>query len=333
MSTPIENAENIQHPAVAVILLNWNNMADTLECLESLFASDYQNFFVIVVDNGSRINPENVMMNNFSSVKFIRNEENLGFTGGMNTGIKAGMQEGADYIWLLNNDAKVFPDTITKIVGEAEVDDKIGLVSPVVRSENFSYLGTFLDVSTQTRRNFTSIKELSTAKETTPNCICLWATALLIKTEVVKQVGLLDNSFFAYFEDMDYSMRVTTAGFKNMLCTGAVVDHREKDSALRNYPDHYHFYMVRNEYLFWMKYLNQSDKSAFRRKYISRMIKRSARYLDAKAISAANACLDGMWSALTNKCGVRTSDQVIPGLLKHIISSHPYFWSKLVSKR
>ncbi len=320
-------------PKVAVIVLNWNNVQDTLRCLESLFFSDYQNYFVIVIDNGSVDSPELEIISKFSSVRFVRLEKNLGFTGGMNRGIEAGLLEGADYLWLLNNDAIVLPNTITKMVGKAETDNQIGMVSPVIESENHTYWGTYLDINTQTRRNFTSLEELNSAKETLPRNICLWGTALLIKTEVINRVGLLDDAFFAYFEDMDFSLRVTSAGYKNVLCADALIRHGKNNQSQTNRPDHYHFYMARNEYIFWMKYLNQSQRATFRRKYISRMIRRSAGYLDTKAISAANACLDGMWSALKNRSGERTTDQVMPVYLKKLISSHPYFWSKLVSKR
>lgn len=319
-------------PKVAVILLNWNNVLDTLACLESLKNSYYQNYFVIVIDNGSKVNPEEEILSKFSSVKFIRNEKNLGFTGGMNKGIKAALQQGADYIWLLNNDTKVFSDTLSKLVGEAETDNKIGLVSPVVESENYTYFGTYLDIPTQTRRNFASTEEFNSAKEGSPQNICLWGTALLIKTEVISKVGLLDDAFFAYFEDMDFSLRVTSAGYKNLLCTDAMISHRKCDQSRIYYPDHYHFYMARNEYFFWMKHLQQPQKSTFRRKYISRIIKKSAGYLEAKAVSAANACLDGMWCALKNQSGERAIGQRMPAHLKRLISSHPYFWSKLLSK-
>jgi len=320
-------------PKVTVIVLNWNNVPDTIKCLESLFSSDYKNFIVIVVDNGSVDNPELEILSKYSSVRFIRNEKNLGFTGGMNIGIEAGILEGADYLWLLNNDARVNQDTITKIVGQAEADNQIGMVSPVVESENYTYWGTFLDITMQTRRNFVSIEELNSAKEASPQNICLWGTALLIKTEVIQKVGLLDDAFFAYFEDMDYSLRVISGGYKNVLCTDAFISHRKCKQSRINYPDHYHFYMARNEYLFWIKHLPAHQKATFRRKYISKMIRKSAGYLEAKAISAAHASLDGMWCALKNQNGERTSDQVMPARLKQLISSYPYFWSRLFSKR
>ena len=324
---------NCQEPLIYIVVLNWNGISDTLDCLRSIYSSTHTNFQVLVIDNNSINDELSIIKQQFPEVISIQSQKNLGFTGGCNLGIQYALHQSAQYIWLLNNDAIVFPNTLASLVAKMQKDPKIGMVTPVVESENYTYWGTYLDIKTQTRRNFSSIEDLNLAEEASPQNICLWGTALLIKTEVIQKVGLLDDAFFAYFEDMDYSLRVTSAGYKNVLCTDALIRHGKNNQSQINRPDHYHFYMARNEYIFWFKYLTRSQKSAFRRKYISRMIRKSAGYLEAKAISASDACLDGLWSALKNRSGERTTDQVMPVYLKNLISSRPYFWSKLVSRR
>lgn len=318
---------------VMVVILNWNGLEDTLACLSSVFVTQNANFRVIVIDNNSAKDELSIIKQQFPEIIPIQSQVNLGFTGGCNLGIEYALQHDAEYIWLLNNDAIIFPNTLMNLVYEIEKHLEIGMVSPVVKSENYTYWGTYLDITTQTRRNFTSIEDLNSAKETSPRNICLWGTALLIKTEAIKRVGLLDDAFFAYFEDMDFSLRIRSAGYRNVICTAALIRHGKNNQSQINRPDHYYFYMARNEYLFWIKHLPVHQKATFMRKYISRTIRKSAGYLDAKAISASDACLDGLWSALTNQSGERTSDQVMPVHLKKLISSHLYFWSRLLSKR
>lgn len=100
------------YPKVYIIILNWNGLKDTLECLESVFKLDYLNFEVIVVDNGSTDDSVNVILKTYPQVRLIENRENLGYTGGNNIGMRYAIERDADYIWLLNNDTIVEEDTL-----------------------------------------------------------------------------------------------------------------------------------------------------------------------------------------------------------------------------
>lgn len=106
----------MNHPKVYVIILNWNGLEDTLECLGSVFQMDYQNFEVLVVDNGSKDNSINFIKTKYPQVVLIENKENLGYTGGNNIGMRYALNNGADYVWLVNNDTVVMVDTLSKLI-------------------------------------------------------------------------------------------------------------------------------------------------------------------------------------------------------------------------
>lgn len=110
----------MSYPKVFIIILNWNGLEDTLECLESVFKLDYPNFEVIVGDNGSTDESVAIIRKTYPQVIMIENKENLGYTGGNNIAMHYAMDHLADYVWLLNKDAVVEKDTLSKLVRSAE---------------------------------------------------------------------------------------------------------------------------------------------------------------------------------------------------------------------
>ena len=119
-------------PKVCVIILNWNGLEDTIECLESLKKTTYPNYEVVVVDNGSKGNDAQVLEERFADrIHLVRNDRNYGYAGGNNIGIRYALTGSVpDYLLILNNDVVVAPDFLTEMVGAAAGDEQIGLVGP-----------------------------------------------------------------------------------------------------------------------------------------------------------------------------------------------------------
>src|SRR3990172_12355245 len=126
-------------PKVSIVILNWNGLQDTLACLESLKAVDYPSFEIILVDNGSTDgSPEKLasLVKGNPKVKLILSPKNLGFSGGCNVAIQRALDQGAEYVLLLNNDTHVNPRFLAPLVRAALSDQKIGIVGPKVYYSN-----------------------------------------------------------------------------------------------------------------------------------------------------------------------------------------------------
>ncbi|MHB9057180.1 MAG: glycosyltransferase, partial [Paludibacteraceae bacterium] len=111
---------------VSIVILNWNQWDVTLNCLNSLRLLDYHNYEVIVVDNDSETPPPDEITSIIPETILIRNNANYGFGKGNNPGISRAIENGAEFVWLLNNDTVVMPDTLTLLVNKMSESDKTG---------------------------------------------------------------------------------------------------------------------------------------------------------------------------------------------------------------
>ncbi len=118
-------------PLVHISILNWNNAPDTLACLDSVFALDYPNFRVLVVDNGSTDDSVEAIRGRYPALEILQTGANLGYAGGNNAGIRQILAAGAEYVCLLNNDTMVAPDFLSALVGAMD-DPEVGIAGPLV---------------------------------------------------------------------------------------------------------------------------------------------------------------------------------------------------------
>lgn len=119
-------------PKVSIIVLNWNRLMDTSECLETLQKVEYENKEIIVVDNGSSNGSQDYIRRNYHDIMLVENTENLGFAEGNNKGIQLALRNGADYVFLLNNDTIVDRNVIEELIEVAETDILIGFLGPKI---------------------------------------------------------------------------------------------------------------------------------------------------------------------------------------------------------
>lgn len=320
-------------PTVYIIILNWNGLADTLECLNSVYQTIYPSFEVIVVDNGSTDGSADVISLQYPQATLIRNEMNLGFTGGNNIAIRHALEAGADYVWLLNNDTVVETNTLSLIVLMAESDSRIGMVSPVIyyydepAREQFS--GSYIDWD-----NFQAVV-VSMSDEAEYNNhktnIALWGTALLIKKPVIEAIGFLEERCFAYYEDTDYSIRSNRHGFFNVIESKAKIYHKDSRSTGGPMMPQQVYYRGRNSYFLWMKALPLFKRMLYQRYYLANTIVSFGWLLEVNCLDAADSCLDGFWSAVHNQGGDWGQRKVMPNYLKRIFriifSGQYHLWS------
>lgn len=321
-------------PNVSIVVLNWNGIAHTVECLESLSRLTYPDLDIIVVDNGSTDGSVETIRRVFPWVVLIENGQNLGYTGGNNIGMQHALQQGADYVWLLNNDTVVEPDVVEKLVSEAEAFPDCGLFSPLVRyydaPDTVQYIAACPDFTAFSINPVTDLRELD--DPLVQNHLMLYGTALFIRRSVIETVGFLNARYFAYQEDFDYSLRAVRAGFRTRVVRDAHILHKESQTSGKGSPFHV-FLMTRNLYFFWRDNLAGFKKVTMTWHYIGVMIGHMKFFADEKNSPVFNAFLSGVWAAFRGHGGIPDLQLSVPkwfeSAFKFFISWHPYFWINL----
>ena len=216
-------------PKIFIIILNYNGKNVIKNCLASVFKADYPNFEVVVVDNNSSDGSFEFAKANFSKAHFIKNEENFGYAAGNNVGIRFALERMADYVLLLNNDTEVEKDFLTRLLEVSEKEKKSGLLSPVIFKGDDKavwFSGGKVNWLTMRTNHSQAVKTVD-FYETDVISGC----AMLVKAEVFKKIGLLDEDFFLYWEDADFSVRARRAGFKNLVVAKSWAYHLEKSES------------------------------------------------------------------------------------------------------
>ncbi|MDM8528608.1 glycosyltransferase family 2 protein [Anaerolineales bacterium HSG24] len=241
-------------PQVVIVLVNWNGLTDTLACLASLEKVDYPNYQTIVIDNGSSDDSVEQIRIHYPKVTLFETGENLGFVGGNNIAMQHPLVAKTDYVLLLNNDTEVAPDFLSLLVEVAQSDKKIGIVGPTIyyfdEPKTIWSAGGGIDWD-KGMTHMVNLNELDEGQlgDTPRSMYFVTGCALLIKRSVIKEVGLLDPRFFAYYEEAEWCVRTTQAGFKILHVPSARIWHKISIVAREASPQ-VHYYMVRNRLLF-----------------------------------------------------------------------------------
>ena len=205
---------------VTAVVLSWNGCEDTIACIRSLEAEDAE---VIVVDNAS----EDGSAGAISGVPVIRNERNLGYAGGMNVGIRAALERGADAVLLLNNDVVVEPGAVAALAAASE---GAAAVCPLITFTSDPDTVWYAGAAFNPKRGYQgrhrgfgeAAAHFSATQETERAC----GAAMLIPRPALERVGPLDESLFAYQEDTDWSLRARSLGLPLLVVPAARVRHR-----------------------------------------------------------------------------------------------------------
>ena len=247
----------MKEPKIAIIIINWNTFQLTFNCLKSLEACSYNNISFFLVDNGSIDGSGDKIALEFPEVNYIKNEKNEGFTGANNLALKAILEQDFDYVLLLNNDTEVKPNFLSLLEAKMNSDDKLAATQPLIL--NFKNKDTIWNAGGSFNTFFgltkTRLKGMIFNPQLNIETSTQWITGccILVKTSVVKQVGLLDNRFFAYFEDVDWSIRMTNLGYKLAVVPESIIYHHTSGSTKKNNASnegnlspYAHFLNVRN---------------------------------------------------------------------------------------
>jgi GT2 family glycosyltransferase len=275
-------ATNMTSPKVSIVIVNWNGLDDTVECLGSLKKITYSNYDVIVVDNGSKGNDAQVLKERFGDyIHLIQNSKNYGFAGGANIGMKYALDNSRlDYVLLLNNDTVVDPAFLTEMVKVAEGDPTIGIVGAkvyyyddprrlqVVWARINLWLGrwitTPLAVTESLAKRESDVGQYDSVKEVDAVAGCCFS----IKKTALENIGLLDENFFSFCEEAEYYIRARKANYEIVYVPKAKVWHKggASTSGISSFRC---YYLARNNFRFVRKHASRWQYSCFLVYYFS----------------------------------------------------------------
>ncbi len=211
MTTPL--------PKVIVLILNWNRKDFALNCLASLKEQEYENFEAVVVDNGSTDGSEVEIRKSYPNVRIIQNGDNLGYAGGNNQGIRLALEQGADYIFLVNNDTRFHSRCLSELVDQGEKNPDYGILGPVAFSYNGENgaLNSGFELDWGLNRFFPfryvdGRVVLNQGKEIYP-VDAVQGDAFFVRREVFERIGLFDERFFLLGEECDFCLNAKEAGY------------------------------------------------------------------------------------------------------------------------
>jgi len=260
---------------ISILIVTYNSQDYILECLKSVYQSKNEGFIleVIISDNASNDDTVKLIEKNYPKAKIITNKTNTGFSGGINVAIKYGLESDSDYFFILNPDTHIKKDTILNLFKNKE---KADILSPKIYfTDNPKIIwyaggkidwdncyGTHIGVDEEDRGQYDQIKEI----EYSTGC------GELISRRVFEKTGLMNEKYFLYLEDLDFSLRARKNGFNiKFIPESSMFHHNAKSSSVGSPIQDY--YITRNRMYFAAIYAPIRTKIAVFRQSLGFLVK------------------------------------------------------------
>ncbi len=216
---------------VYCVILNLDGRDVLVETLETVERMAYPNFRMVVVDNGSRDGSQDMVRSRFAAVTLIENGKNLGFGGGNNVALQYALEQGADWVFLLNNDITVAPDLLTELMAVTPSDGKIGILGPKIyyhsEPEKIWYTGGNINYFTGIISHRGLREEDRGQYDRVEATDYITGCAMLIKRGVLEEIGMFDPVYHPiYSEDADLCVRAKRAGYRIVYVPKARLWHK-----------------------------------------------------------------------------------------------------------
>lgn len=271
---------------ICVILLNWNGKEDTIECLNSLSKCTYPKFTPIVVDNGSQDDSVEAIRQAHPSVPIFETNENLGFAGGNNIGIKWALSKTFDWIFLLNNDTIVAPDIFEKLLETAyKIPEAKIFGAKLLRYSEPNRIDHLGGAWCKEKAEFLSFSsgDLDTNNQSPTPVDYVCGAGLFMHKSVPLAIGLLEPNFFLFWEETDFCFRARRKGFLVYTCPEGKVWHKISSSFTGGKP-HSQYFWWRSRLLWLSRNLAYEERKQIYRKIIFPELLKTARHLVLKSV-------------------------------------------------
>jgi GT2 family glycosyltransferase len=307
-------------PRVAVVVLNYNGLDDTVKCLQSLRAITVS-IDVILVDNASVVDPRDAAIEIYPGLDTIRTEANLGYAGGNNRGIERAIAKGAEFILILNNDTVVDPSIVTRLVEAFQADPGLGIVGPVVN---------FLDEPATTMTDGVAFNPGPGTEFFKRICVPLGETppavvpvdivngcCMMVRAAVFHAIGAFDERFFIVHEESDFCLRATRAGFACAVLGATLVWHKGSSAFERSGRQVQRYFDARNLWHLLKRHAGRVARSRGRVisfwHYLRYVFYRYDIEVEAGKLTAADAVAHGAADGLAGRVGPLPSTSGVLG--------------------
>jgi GT2 family glycosyltransferase len=301
---------NESGPLVYIVIVNYNGWKDTLECLSSLGYLTYPRVGIVVIDNASSDNSETLIREHDSSVTLLQSGSNLGYASGNNLGIRYALKNGADYVWLLNNDTVVDTQALDHLVQRMQQDPKVGMCGSTLLY--YHKRDTIQVLAGATYNQWLGISS-HLGKDELLSCLhdpqaieqqldYIIGASMLVSRTFLEEVGLMNEAYFLYYEEIDWATRAKgkfTLGY----APASIIYHKEGASVgttklamskLKRLRSEY--YGLRSRLLFTRSYFPVALPSVYLG-ILLMFVTRAAKGEWARVKTLAEA----LWLLLTNK--------------------------------
>jgi len=289
---------------VSIITVNYNQPETTEALLQSVISkNNYQEIQMIVVDNGSQNDPVPGWKNKYPWVHFVRSENNLGFAGGNNLGIR---ESTGDYLFLINNDTEVTPGLIGSLSAQLEKNPQVGIISPKIKyfdaPDTLQYAG-FTSMNYYSARNQCIgqfEKDAGQYDHLTGKTGFAHGAAMMVRKCALKKAGLMPEQFFLYYEELDWCDRFKRIGYEVWVDMQAVIYHKEsisvgKNSMLKTY------FMNRNRMLYIRRNAPFFKRKVFYLHFLFLVMPRNVlSYLRENNLAYVGLMFRSVWWNITN---------------------------------
>lgn len=286
---------------VYIIILNYNNEYETYQCLRSLKNINYLNYKILIVDNASTDDSVN-KIKMYESVECIFSTINLGYAGGNNIGIKYAYENGAKYVCLMNNDVEVTADFLNILVNRMEENSKLAMVGPAIceyyQPEIIQSAGCRVNYYTGGITVMGANQCLKTYQHRFYQCDALGGACILVRMSALRQIGLIPERYFLYFEETEWCKKATNEGYLVKCDSLARVYHKGSIS-VNKIADLQVYFINRNRVVFIKNTVNTCGYIFF---LITHIVRQCYRILFRKdSILILYATFDGMKNSLSKK--------------------------------
>jgi len=273
-------------PKVCLVIVTWNKQADVLNLLDSLTRLDYKNIETVVVDNASTDDTVKSIRQRFPGVTLIENQKNLGGSGGFNSGMRYGLTKDFKYFWLLDNDVIVQPDALKQLIEVAEGNPQFGQIGSKIcylnAPKTIQEIGAKINWRTGEGQPIKTGAPDQNISDTPFEVDYCAACSVLVRAEAAQQAGLMDERFFVFFDDKDFSQKIKANGWQVIAAPASRVWHMFHSE--KNIQPWRLYYSIRNSFYFFEKHAQGGKRSRVITRLAVSAVKKYFKYAFRKGI-------------------------------------------------